>query len=83
MKVISATALIMLVMSCATTKVEIEYRVPDYVLPDFPVCSGYEITDDNEWVIISADYFIQIAKFKNEYKEFCAWYEVMKSGEVD
>lgn len=73
----------LLVTACATTEIVIEYRVPDYILPDFPVCSGYEISDDDEWVFISADYFIQLGKFKNEYKEFCAWYKLMKGGEVD
>lgn len=70
-------------MSCVTTNTEIKYRVPDYVLPDFPVCSGYEVSDDNEWVIISSDYFSQIAKFKNEYKEFCNWFNKIKENEVN
>lgn len=73
----------LLVTACATTKTEIEYRVPDYVLPDFPVCPGYEISDDDEWVFISADYFIQLDKFKNEYKEFCDWYGKVKILEVN
>lgn len=70
----------LLVTSCVTIKTEYQYVMPDYVLPEFPVCPGYIIMDDEEWTLVSSDWFIQVAKFKNEYKEFCLWYE--KSKEV-
>lgn len=72
----------LLVTSCATTKTEIEYRVPDYVLPDFPVCPGYEEVED-DWILIPVDWFLNVAKFKNEYKEFCDWYGKVKVLEAN
>lgn len=78
MKVLSVSVLLLPVTACATGRFQTEYRVPDYVLPDFPVCSGYSISEDDEEVSISAEWFIQLDKFKNEYKEFCIWYDKVR-----
>lgn len=86
MKAISVTALLLLVASCATTEkiveVKVEYRVPDYALPVFPVCSSYDVADD-DWIMIPSDFFMNLAKFKNEYKEFVRWYDKMMDVEAE
>lgn len=64
------------VTSCATKiKNEIKYVMPEYNLPDFPVCNDFRVLNDNE-VVIDADFFISLAKFKNEYEEYCEWYSI-------
>lgn len=82
MKAVSLSVYLLLVMSCVTTKTEIIYKVPDYVLPVFPVCSEYDVQDD-DWIVVPVDWFLNVAKFKNEYKEFCTWYNNMKFLEVE
>lgn len=66
------------VMSCATTKTEYKYVMPEYNMPEFPVCPGYEKTDDGNYIVVSSDWFILLAKFKNDYKEFREWQENVK-----
>lgn len=65
-------------MCCTTTKVI--YKIPDFECPEFPVIEKIEI--ENDAVIVSADWFIKVAKFKNEYREFCEFIDKARKIEV-
>ena len=73
-------------MCCTTTKVI--YKIPDFDCPEFPVIEKIEIDAviekieiENDAVFVSADWFIKVAKFKNEYKEFCEF--INKAREIE
>lgn len=72
--------LLPLVTACVT--VETEFYIPDYVLPDFPVCREY--VDQGNFVLVDSEFFVSLDIFKNEYEEFCLFYErarKIKEGE--
>lgn len=74
MRAVCLIVLLPLVTSCVT--VETEFYIPDYVLPDFPVCR--ECVDQGDFVLVDSEFFVSLAKFKNEYEEFCLFYEQVR-----
>lgn len=55
-----------LLMSCQTTRTEYIYLVPEVDFPDFPVCEHMEKTQDGQKVTVDGEWFVEVAKFKNE-----------------
>lgn len=55
-----------LLASCQTTRTEYIYVVPEVYFPDFPVCEHMEKTQDGQKVTVDGEWFVEVAKFKNE-----------------
>lgn len=71
MKVLFLTVLMLLGISCTTTKKEIEYRyyIPEIDWPEFPkyVEGEDEVDFEKNTVKVSLEWFIDLAEFKLEY----------------
>lgn len=57
-----------LLTCCQTTKTEYIFVVPDVDFPDFPVCESIEKSPDGQKVTVDGEWFVAVAKFKNEIK---------------
>ena len=50
--------------SCVTTKIETVSEVPEIEFPKFPVVEESKFNEETNEVIISLDYWLQLARYK-------------------
>lgn len=67
----------MFLVSCRTTKVEIEYYVPEMDFPEFPTLPDYEIKEDGI-LVKDENYFRRLLTFKTLYKDLIVKYNEKK-----
>lgn len=68
--------LLMLLTSCASSRVEKEVIVPEL---NFPVLDGYERNEDEKKVTVSEAWIIRLAEFQIHYEETAKNYEAIKA----
>lgn len=77
------TGLILLVTSCKTTQVVTEYvyKVPQVVWPDFPSVDSAVYDDENDTVVVSGDFWMQLAEYKRDVDRIKKIYQ--RLGEIE
>lgn len=65
----------LLTVSCVSA--EVKREIPELSFPEFPEYEWYEV-ESAERIVIPADYFIGLAKFRNEYDGLIDEYTILK-----
>ena len=73
------TLLLMLLTSCASSRVEKKVIVPELNFPVFPVLDGYERNEEEKKVTVSEAWIIRLAEFQIHYEETAKNYEAIKA----
>lgn len=66
-------------VSCKTTEIRVEYKVPEIDFPEFPKLGEYEITTDDK-VITDSSFFRKLLTFRTLYYECIKDYNSEKEG---